>query len=209
MQIVGYLNELFAERRATPRDDLVSALLAVEEEGDRLTETELLSIVLLLFVAGHETTMNLIGNGTVALLRHRDQWQRLCDDPALVPNGIEELLRFDGPVHATQRFATVPSTVGEVELEPGQGVICHLAAANRDPARWERPDDLDVARAEAQSLTFSSGIHYCLGAALARLEGQEVFGALVRRLPGLELAEDPVHRDHFVLRGYSAIHVSA
>ena len=209
MQIVGYLNELFAERRAQPQDDLVSALLAVEEEGDRLTETELLSIVLLLCVAGHETTMNLIGNGTVALLRSPDQWRALCADPSLLPNAVEELLRFDGPVHVTQRFATVPSTVGEVELEPGQGVICHLAAANRDPARWERPDDLDVSRPEAQSLTFSQGIHYCLGAALARLEGQEVFRALTRRLPDLQLAEEPVHRDHFVLRGYGAVHLSA
>jgi cytochrome P450 len=207
MQIVGYLNELFAERRAQPREDLVSALLAVEEEGDRLTETELLSIVLLLFVAGHETTMNLIGNGTVALLRSPEQWRALRDDPSLVPNAVEELLRFDGPVHVTQRFATVPSTVGEVDLEPGQGVICHLAAANRDPARWERPDELDVARADVQSLTFSHGIHYCLGAALARLEGQEVFRALPARFPDLGLAEEPVHRDHFVLRGYRAVHL--
>jgi cytochrome P450 len=209
MQIVGYLNELFAERRTAPRDDLVSALLAVEEAGDRLTETELLSIVLLLFVAGHETTMNLIGNGTVALLRSRDQWRALCEDPSLVPNGVEELLRYDGPVHATQRFATAPATVGGVDLEPGQGVICHLAAANRDPERFDHPDDLDVARPDAQSLTFSSGIHYCLGAALARLEGQEVFAALTRRLPDLELAEEPVHRDHFVLRGFQAVHLTA
>jgi pimeloyl-[acyl-carrier protein] synthase len=209
MNIIGYLNGLFAERRAVPRDDLVSALIAVEEEGDRLTETELLSIVLLLFVAGHETTMNLIGNGTVALLRARDQWQALCDDPSLIANGVEELLRFDGPVHATQRVATVPSNVGGVDLEPGQGVICHLAAANRDPERWDHPDDLDVARPDAQSLTFSHGIHYCLGAALARLEGQEVFKAMTRRLPGLALAEEPVHRDHFVLRGYRAVHLTA
>jgi cytochrome P450 len=208
MNIVGYLNELFAERRAVPQDDLVSALLAVEEEGDRLTETELLSIVLLLFVAGHETTMNLIGNGTVALLRSRDQWRALCADPGLAQSAVEELLRFDGPVHVTQRFATQPSTVGGVDLEPGQGVICQLAAANRDPARFDHPDDLDIARPDVQSLTFSHGIHYCLGAALARLEGQEVFKALTRRLPDLDLAEEPVHRDHFVLRGFKAIHLS-
>jgi cytochrome P450 len=208
MQLVAYFTELFAERRAAPREDLVSALLAVEEEGDRLTDQELQSIVLLLFVAGHETTMNLIGNGTVALLRNRDQWQRLCADPALAPSAVEELLRYDGPVHATQRFATVPSTVAGVGVEPGQGVIVHLAAANRDPARFDRPDDLDIARPDAQQLTFSHGIHYCLGAALARLEGQETFAALTRRFPGLELAEAPAHRDHFVLRGYTAIHVS-
>jgi cytochrome P450 len=209
MSLVGYLNELFAERRTAPQDDLVSALLAVEEEGDRLTETELLSIVLLLFVAGHETTMNLIGNGTVAMLRSRDQWRALCADPGLAPNAVEEMLRFDGPVHATQRFATQPSTVGGVDLEPGQGVICHLAAANRDPARFDHPDDLDLARPDVQTLTFSHGIHYCLGAALARLEGQETFKALSRRFPHLELAEEPVHRAHFVLRGYSAIHLKA
>lgn len=209
MSLIGYLSELFAERRADPRDDLVSALLAVEDGGDRLSEQELLSIVLLLFVAGHETTMNLIGNGTVALLRHRDQWERLCADPSLAPSAVEELLRFDGPVHVTQRFATVPSTVGGVQLEPGQGVICQLAAANRDPARFDHPDDLDIGRPDVQSLTFSSGIHYCLGAALARLEGQEVFAALARRLPSLELAAEPIHRDHFVLRGYGAVHLRA
>ena len=209
LHLVGYLTELFTERRATPRDDLVSALLAVEEEGDRLSEQELKSIVLLLFVAGHETTMNLIGNGTVALLQNRDQWDRLCADPELAPSAVEELLRYDGPVHATQRFATVPSNVAGVDLEPGQGVIVHLAAANRDPARFDRPDDLDVARPDVQQLTFSHGIHYCLGAALARLEGQETFKALTRRYPGLELAEAPVHRDHFVLRGYRAIHLTA
>jgi cytochrome P450 len=209
LHLVGYLTDLFAERRATPRDDLVSALLAVEEEGDRLTEEELKSIVLLLFVAGHETTMNLIGNGTVALLHNRGQWDRLCADPGLAPGAVEEVLRYDGPVHATQRFATAASNVAGVDLEPGQGVIVHLAAANRDPARFDRPDELDIARPDVQQLTFSHGIHYCLGAALARLEGQETFKALTRRLPGLTLAEEPVHRDHFVLRGYGAIHVSA
>ena len=208
LHLVGYLTDLFAERRVAPREDLVSALLAVEEEGDRLSEQELKAIVLLLFVAGHETTMNLIGNGTVALLQNRDQWDRLCADPGLAQSAVEELLRYDGPVHATQRFATVPSNVAGADLEPGQGVIVHLAAANRDPARFERPDELDIGRPDVQQLTFSHGIHYCLGAALARLEGQETFKALTRRFPRLELAEAPVHRDHFVLRGYSAIHVS-
>jgi cytochrome P450 len=209
LHLVGYLTDLFEKRRADPGDDLVSALLAVEEEGDRLTEEELKSIVLLLFVAGHETTMNLIGNGTVALLRNRDQWDRLVAEPALAQSAVEELLRYDGPVHATQRFATVPSNVAGVDLEPGQGVIVHLAAANRDPERFDRPDELDVARPDIQHLTFSHGIHYCLGAALARLEGQETFKALTRRFPSLELAEEPVHREHFVLRGYRAVHLTA
>jgi cytochrome P450 len=193
-----------------PGDDLVSRLLAVEEEGDRLTHGELLSTVLLLFVAGHETTTNLIGNGTVALMRHRDQWDRLVADPGgLAAPTVEEVLRWDGPVHVTARTATRDMVVGEgdeaVTVEAGQGMLCALAAANRDPARFPDPDRLDIGRADNQHLTFSHGVHYCLGAALARVEGQETFAALARRFPHLELAAEPVHRDHFVLRGYREI----
>lgn len=209
MQLVNYLNGIFEERRAAPRDDLLSALLAAEEEGDRLSEEELRSTVVLLFVAGHETTMNLIGNGTVAMLRQRDQWERLVADPSLAPGAVEECLRFDGPVHLTGRTATVPSVVGGVEIEPGQGLVTLLAAANRDPGRFPDPDRLDITRPDNQHLTFSHGIHYCLGAALARLEGQEVFKAMAQRFPTLELTEEPVHREHFVLRGYQAVHVAA
>jgi len=209
MQLLNYLNGLFDERRKAPQDDLVSGLIAVEEEGDRLSEEELRSIVMLLFVAGHETTMNLIGNGTVALLRHRDQWELLGSDPSLAPGAVEELLRYDGPVHLTGRIATQPSLVGDVEIEPGRGVVTLLAAANRDPARFTDPDRVDIRRPDVQHLTFSHGIHYCLGAALARLEGQEAFRQLTQRFPTLELAEEPIHRDHFVLRGYQAVHVAA
>jgi len=208
MQLVNYLNGIFEERRAAPRDDLLSALLAAEEEGDRLSEEELRSTVVLLFVAGHETTMNLIGNGTVAMMRQRDQWDRLVADPSLAPGAVEECLRFDGPVHLTARTATVPSVVGGVEVEPGQGLITLLAAANRDPARFPDPDRLDITRPDNHHLTFSHGIHYCLGAALARLEGQEVFKAMAQRFPTLELTEEPVHREHFVLRGYQAVQVA-
>lgn len=209
MQLVNYLNGIFEERRAAPRDDLLSALLAAEEEGDRLSEEELRSTVVLLFVAGHETTMNLIGNGTVAMLRQRSQWERLVADPSLAAGAVEECLRFDGPVHLTGRTATVPSVVSGVEIEPGQGLVTLLAAANRDPARFPDPDRLDITRPDNQHLTFSHGIHYCLGAALARLEGQEVFKAMAQRFPTLELTEEPVHREHFVLRGYSAVRVAA
>lgn len=209
MQLVNYLNGIFEERRAAPRDDLLSALLAAEEEGERLSDEELRTTVVLLFVAGHETTMNLIGNGTVALLRNRDQWERLVADPSLAPGAVEECLRYDGPVHLTARTATVPSVVGDVEVEPGQGVVTLLAAANRDPDRFPDPDRLDISRPDNQHLTFSHGIHYCLGAALARLEGQEVFKALAQRFPRLELTEEPVHRDHFVLRGYKSVEVAA
>jgi cytochrome P450 len=208
MQLLNYFNGLFDERRAEPRDDLVSHLLAVEEEGDRLTEEELRSIVLLLFVAGHETTMNLIGNGTVALLRHRDQWDRLVGDPSLAPQAVEELLRYDGPVHLTGRLATQELEVAGTTVEAGQQVVTLLAAANRDPARFDDPDGLDVTRPDNHHLTFSHGIHYCLGAALARLEGQEVFAGLARSLPSLELAAEPEYRDHFVLRGFREVLVA-
>jgi cytochrome P450 len=212
MQFVGYFNELFEERRARPGDDLVSRLLAVEEQGDRLTHGELLSTVLLLFVAGHETTTNLIGNGTVALMRHRDQWDRLVEDPqGRAAAAVEEVLRWDGPVHVTARTATQDMVVGEgdeaVTVAAGQGMLCALAAANRDPARFPDPDRLDIGRADVQHLTFSQGAHYCLGAALARVEGQETFAALARRFPGLELAAEPEHREHFVLRGYREVQV--
>ena len=209
VHLIDYLNGIFEERRASPRDDLLSALLAAEEEGDRLSEDELRSTVVLLFVAGHETTMNLIGNGTVAMLRQRDQWDRLVADPSLAPGAVEECLRFDGPVHLTGRTATVASVVGGVEIEPGQGLVTLLSAANRDPARFPDPDRLDITRPDNQHLTFSHGIDYCLGAALARLEGQEVFKAMAQRFPTLELTEEPVHREHFVLRGYQAVPVAA
>jgi len=205
MEIMSYLDGILEERRAHPRDDLLSALIAAEEEGDRLSEEELRSTVLLLFVAGHETTTNLIGNGITALLRHRDQWERLVADPSLAPGAVEEVLRFDGPVHLTGRTATVTSEVGGVTVEPGQGLLVLIAAANRDPARFPDPDRLDIGRTDTHHLAFSQGMHYCLGAALARLEGQEAFKALATRFPTLDLAEDPVHRDHFVLRGYRAV----
>jgi cytochrome P450 len=209
MQLVNYLNAIFEERRAHPRDDLLSALLAAEEAGDRLSEEELRTTVVLLFVAGHETTTNLIGNGTVALLRQRDQWERLVADPSLVPGAVEEALRFDGPVHLTARTATVSTEIDGVTVEPGQGLVTLLAAANRDPARFPDPDRLDIARPDNQHLAFSHGIHYCLGAALARLEGQEYLKAVTRRFPTLELTEEPVHREHFVLRGYQSVAVAA
>jgi cytochrome P450 len=209
MSLINYLNGIFEARRANPRDDLLSALLAAEEEGDRLSEEELRSTVVLLFVAGHETTTNLIGNGTVAMLRQREQWDRLCADPSLAPGAVEECLRFDGPVHLTGRTATVDCEVGGQPVEKGQGCTTLLAAANRDPERFPDPDRLDITRPDNHHLTFSHGIHYCLGAALVRLEGQEVFKALTQRFPTLELTAEPVHREHFVLRGYQAVHVAA
>ncbi|HEY2812005.1 MAG TPA: cytochrome P450 [Acidimicrobiales bacterium] len=210
MYFINYFNDLFQKRRAEPRDDLVSGLLAVEEAGDVLTEEELRSIVLLLFLAGHETTMNLIGNGLFALMQSRDQWDRLVADRSLVPAAVEELLRYDGPVHVTGRIATEDLEVGGQLFAKGTQVVTLLAAANRDPERFPDPDRLDVGREDNQHLTFSHGIHYCLGAALARLEGQAVFDMLASRYPSLRLAVDAdqvEYREHFVLRGLKALPV--
>ena len=209
MMLLNYLNGLFEERRRTPGDDLISALLAAEEEGDRLSEEELRSIVILLFIAGHETTMNLIGNGTWALLQHRDQLDRLHRDPTLIGTCIEELLRYDGPVHITGRIATCPLEIAGTPVRKGQAVVTLLAAANRDPAQFPDPDRLDIGRIENRHLTFSHGMHYCLGAALARAEGQIAIGSLASRFPNLHALEIPTYRDHFVLRGLNSLRVSA
>jgi cytochrome P450 len=211
MQFINYFNGLFDERRANPQDDLLTELIKAEEEGDKLTEEELRSIVLLLFVAGHETTMNLIGNGLFAMLQYRDQWDRLVADPSLVPSAVEEALRFDGPVHLTGRMATTQLEVGDRVFDKGDSVVTLVAAANRDPEKFPDPDRFDVGRTDNQHLTFSHGIHYCLGAALARLEGQVVFDRLVRRYPTLQLAVSPdevEYREHFVLRGLKALPVT-
>ena len=205
---VQYFQELFAERRQYPTDDLVSALIAVEEEGDRLSEEELTSIVMLLFIAGHETTMNLIGNGTYALLRAPDQLARWRSDPSFDVSGVEELLRFEGPVHVTARIATDDIDVNGHSFAKGNTLITLVSAANRDPARFSDPAHLDIGRGDNHHLTFSMGLHYCLGAALARLEGQIAVGSLVRRFPDLELTSPPVYRDHFVLRGLTSLDVS-
>lgn len=210
MQFVGYFNELFEERRRNPGDDLVSALLAAEEEGDRLGEDELRAIVLLLFMAGHETTMNLIGNGMWALLRNPDQLARWHADPSLDTTAVEELLRWDGPVHVTGRVATVDLELpGGQVVEKGSDVVTLLAAANRDPARFPDPDRLDLGRDDNPHLTFSYGIHYCLGASLARAEGQLALGRFVRRFGRIELIGDPPrYREHFVLRGLDELRVA-
>jgi cytochrome P450 len=209
-QMVGYFTDLFARRRAEPADDLVSALLAVESEGERLSEVELFSTTLLLFIAGHETTTNLIGNGVWALLRNRDQLVALHRDPGLAPSAVEELLRFDSPVHVTARIPTVDVEVAGHQFAAGEQLIVLLSAANRDPRRFADPDRLDVTRADNHHLAFSQGMHFCLGAALARLEGAEAIGGLVARFgDSIEVVSDPVtYRDHFVLRGLQELRVS-
>ncbi|MEZ5141701.1 MAG: cytochrome P450 [Acidimicrobiales bacterium] len=210
VSIIGYFNDLYEERRRNPGDDLLSALVLAEEEGDRLSEAELRSMTVLLFVAGHETTTNLIGNGAKALLEHPDQLRRVVDDPSLVPSAVEELLRFDGPVHLTGRIAREDGLeVGGRTFAAGEQVVTLLAAANRDPDRFADPDTLDVGRNDSHHLAFSHGIHFCLGASLARLEGQIALGSLVQRFPAMSLLSDPVtYRDHFVLRGLDELRVA-
>jgi cytochrome P450 len=208
MYLFQYFTDLVEERRRQPRNDLLSALLAAETSGDRLTHAELLSTATLLFVAGFETTMNLVGNGTLALLRHPDQLRRVGDDPALVRTGVEELLRYDGPVHVTARIATQDVEIGGRTVRAGEQAVAVLGAANRDPAQFPDPERLDVARTPNRHLAFGGGPHFCLGAALARLEGQIAFATMLRRLPHLELhTTRPAYRDHFVIRGLKELKV--
>jgi len=208
MYLFQYFTDLVEERRRHPQEDLLSALLASEADGERLTHAELLSTATLLFVAGFETTMNLVGNGTLALLRNPDQLTRLREDPALIRPGVEELLRYDGPVHVTARIATEDLEIGGCRVREGEQVVAMLGAANRDPAQFPEPHRLDVSRNPNRHLAFGGGPHFCLGAALARIEGQLAFETMLRRLPDLELdTEMPTYRDHFVIRGVTELKV--
>jgi cytochrome P450 len=189
--IAGYFRSALSDRRQHPRDDLLTRLIAAQEDGDRLTEFELLDICGLLFVAGHETTVNLIGNGILALLLHPGEIRRLREDPGLLPGAVEEVLRYDSPVQRVGRMAEENVEMGRKSIPKGAVVSAVLGAANRDPARFREPDRLDVARRDNRHLAFGSGDRFCLGAALARLEGQIAIGTLLRRLPNLELAAQP------------------
>jgi cytochrome P450 len=206
--LAEYFRGLVAERRRQPQPDLLSSLIAAEERGDRLTEGELLSTCILLFVAGHETTVNLIGNGLLALLRHPDQLALLRGDPTVVPGAVEELLRYDSPVQRTARTTSEDVELGGRVIDKGSMVVAVVGAANRDPARFPEPDRLDVRRADTHHVSFGFGIHYCLGAPLARVEGQVAFATLLRRMPDLALDTDaPEWRESSVLRGLKALPV--
>ena len=188
-EFVTYLRELFERRRSTPGADLISAFLQVEEGGDTLSEEELFSMVVLLIIAGHETTVSLIGNAVLALLQHPDQRQTLESEPARMSHAIEELLRYDGPVERTLlRWAAADVELGGQLIRRGEGVIVILGSADRDPSRFSDPDKLDFAREDIKHLGFGRGSHYCLGAPLARLEAEVALTTLLRRLPGLQLA---------------------
>lgn len=206
-----YLELQFEERRRAPTDDLITGLLQAEEAGDRLDKDELLGMTYLLLLAGHETTANLIGSGVLALLEHPDQLAKLRADPGLMPAAIEELLRFCSPVAtSTLRYAAADVPVGGVVVPKGEWVLVVITAANRDPARFPNPDTLDITRPDNKHLAFGNGIHYCLGAPLARLEAEIALGMLLRRLPGLRLgvpAEALTWRPSLLLRGLAKLPV--
>ena len=207
-QFSQYFLSLIQKRRGDPGDDLLSALIAAEEAGDSLTEDELLATCILLLIAGHETTVNLIGNGTLALLRHPDQLDKLKDDPSLAQSAVEELLRYDPPVQMTGRTALEEMEVGGETIRKGQQAILLLGSANRDPDQFPDPERLDITRANIHHAAFGFGIHFCLGSPLARVEGEIAFRTLVRRFSGLELlTEAPEYKENIVLRGLQSLPV--
>jgi len=202
-EFVGFLRELAERRRREPGPDLITDLLAAD-----LTEDEVVATAVLLLMAGHEATVNVIGNGVWALLRHPEQWRRLVDDPGLVGTAVEELIRFDAPLQLFERTATEDVEIAGFEVAEGEKIAALLGAAARDPEVFADPDVLDVARSGGAHLGFGAGIHYCIGAPLARIEIAAALSALTRRLPGLRLAGEPRRRPEFVIRGLATLPVT-
>jgi cytochrome P450 PksS len=212
MEFLRYIRSMVRLRRKRPQDDLISALVMAEEAGDKLTEDELVSMILLLLVAGHETTVNLIGNGTLALLENPEQMEKLRANPALIPLAVEEFARYYSPVdYANTRWTRCDISIGGIVVPKGQGVLASLSSANRDESKFERPDVLDIAREPNRHLAFGQGAHHCLGVFLARLEAQVAFTTLLRRCPELRLAvprESLRWRPSFLMRGLQSLPVS-
>ncbi|ANZ41491.1 cytochrome [Lentzea guizhouensis] len=209
--VAEYLSELVERKRHATTDDMLTALVAAHDVDDRLTTTELISTAYLLFIAGFETTLNALGNGTLHLMRNRDQWDALRQDRSLLPGAVEEVLRLDSPLkHATFRCARESLTVGDVEIPAGDFVLLAIASANRDPQRFAEPHALDVRRPAAGHLAFGHGIHHCLGAPLARVEVQMAFNALLDAFPDMRLAADPDElrwRNSTIIRGLDSLPV--
>ena len=207
--LFAYFEEIIEQRRRYPQEDMISALLAVEDEGDKLTRQELLGVLLLLLVAGNETTRNLIGNGMLALLAHPRQMQLLRDNPDMIGSAIDEMLRYDSPVQVDGRVVVEDVEIGGKLLRPGQRALCLIGAANRDPAVFANPNTLDITRREKSHMSFGRGIHHCLGAPLAILEGRVAFASLLGRFSSLRLAAQPEYQDQVVLRGVKQLWVDA
>ncbi|WP_370950373.1 cytochrome P450 [Amycolatopsis sp. cg5] len=209
--MANYLVQLIARKSENPTDDLMSALVHASEEGDRLSPEELVAMVFLLLVAGYETTVNLIGNSVLALLRHPDQLKALRSDPSLLPNMVEESLRFDGSINiATLRFTKEPIEVSGVEIPAGEFLFLSLLSANRDPERFPEPDAFDVTRQTNGHMAFGHGIHYCVGAPLARLEAEIAIGRLLDRFDGIELlgeVESLRFRESLLVHGVESLPV--
>jgi cytochrome P450 len=209
-KMMAHIEDVLAWKREHPADDLLSGLLAAEDEGDRLSQVELLDQVILLYIAGHETTVNLIGNATLALLLHPDQLAQLRSDPELDAGAVEELLRYDSPVQFSRRITTADLDVDGTTIPAGTFTLTCLGSANHDDARWgPTADELDITRPDAgQHMSFGNGIHHCLGSSLARTEAQVAIGSLVRRFPDLDLAGEPERNGRVVLRGLERLPVS-
>jgi cytochrome P450 len=209
--MADFLARLVADKAANPGDDMLSAIVQASEDADRLSAREATSMAFLLLVAGHETTVNLIGNGVLALLTHPEQLAELRADPGLTPAAVEEFLRFDGPVNlATLRYTTEPVTISGIEIPAGEVVMVALTAADRDAERYPEPDVLDLHRDTGQHVAFGYGIHHCLGAPLARLEGEIAFRTLLGRFPDLALAAEPetlAWRSSTLIRGLTSLPV--
>lgn len=207
-EVRAYFHDLLAERRRSPRDDLLSDLATVEQDGDVLSDDEIVAVSVLLFAAGFETTTNLIGNGMAALLRNPDEQAALWADPSLLPTAVDEMLRWDSPVQLDGRTAFEDVEIDGVLVPEGGRVMTLLGAANRDPAHFDQPDRFDIARDDGPPMSFASGIHYCLGANLSRAEGQEVFGSLIARCATIEQSGELARRPRFTLRGFTSVPVA-
>jgi len=210
LQLANYVRGLVADHHKHPKDDLVSQLIDAEENGDRLSDREIISTTILLLIAGHETTVNLIGNGMLALMQYPEQMDKLKCDPSLTKAAVEEILRFVNPVQTVNRYAGEDIEVAGVSIPKGSHVMMMVAAANHDSTNFAHADDLNVTSDEAKHVAFSQGIHYCLGAPLARLEGEIAFNTLLKRLPNIHLAVAPEQltwRPAFELRGLNSLPV--
>lgn len=207
-KLIDYFRGVVAERRRSPQEDTISALIEAEDEGEQLTEEELLAMLVLLLVAGHETTVNLTGNGLNALLHHPDELAQLRENPSLIRTAIEELLRFDGPVQLTGRHPLTDIEIHGELVGAGATVMTSIGAASRDESVFEDPDAIRLDRAPNPHLAFGQGIHFCVGAPLARLEGQIAIATTLARFPNLELVGEPEFRETLVIRGLKSLNVS-